>query len=64
MISKVNVIKEIPYNESDIEKIIDFCEYKSKNHGINEEYKLFTKDEIEKSYKKSIEFIYNYLNMI
>lgn len=61
IINKTNVIEEVPYNEDDIEKIIKFCEYKSKNHGIDIKYQLFTKKQIEEDYKGSFEFILDYL---
>lgn len=61
IITKANVIKEVPYNEEDIKKIIKFCEYKSENHGINEKYQLFTKEQIEEDYKESLKFILDYL---
>lgn len=61
IITKTNVIKEVPYNEEDVKKIIKFCEYKSENHGINEEYELFTKEQIEEDYKESLKFILDYL---
>lgn len=64
IITKTNVIKEVPYNEEDIKKIVKFCEYKSKNHGIDVKYQLFTKEQIEEDYKRSIKFILDYMRGI
>lgn len=61
---KTKVIKEIPYNEDDIEKIVNFCKCKSEYYGIDAQYKLFTEDQIEQEYIKSIEFILEYLNNV
>lgn len=61
IINDISVIKEVTFNENDINKIINYIKLKSKEKEINGEYKLFTKQQIEKDYKDSIDFVIKYL---
>lgn len=65
IMKNIKLIEEIPFNESDIFKIIEYLNVKfsEKNKIINheEQYKLFTEEQIEIDYINSIEFIINFL---
>lgn len=63
-IKKLREIKEIPFCESDIDKIINYVKIKSNEKSINGEYKVFIKEQILKDYEGSINFIVDFLNKL
>lgn len=61
LLDDIKLIKEIPFNKEDINKIIEYLNGKSYNEIEVKEYKLFTQEQIEKDYKDSINFVIDYL---
>ncbi len=61
LLQDLKIIKEIPFNKEDINKIIDYINNLIYNEKV-EEYTLFTKNQINVIHKNCIEFVIEYLN--
>ncbi len=58
LLEDIKLIKEIPFNKEDINKIIKHLNEECKEYNQNiSEYNLFTQNQIIEDYKNSIEFI-------
>lgn len=60
LLEDLKIIREIPFNKEDINKIIKYLNEESYSCR-RDEYKLFTKKQICNDYKNSIEFVIEFL---
>lgn len=65
LLEDIKLIKEIPFNKKDINKIIKYLNEEDKEYNKNiSEYNLFTQDQIIDDYQNSIEFIMRFLKEV
>lgn len=60
LLQDLKVIKEIPFNEDDINKIIKYLNKEDCNKKLDQ-YNLFTQKQISNDYKNSIKFVIEFL---